>query len=223
MSFVPQTSSHTAQHVVAEVRRTLGDLAGVLFTNDDALAWVNSGQREVAKDLDLFGEATVDLVAGQAAYTIPVEISKRIRDIQTLLVGGVRLEPISYVQAQERWMRADGDGFPPAGTPRWWFARNQTVTIVPAPELAGEDAMLVQFSRQPVDVPTIIEPLDIPDSHYEALVAYVRYRAYLVTQEAELAQMSRAEMESGIRQQLQRERRTQTNTHWALEPDEDLY
>lgn len=223
MSFVPQTSSYTAQQVISEVRRTLGDLAGVLFTNDDALAWVNSGQREVAKNLDLFGEASVDLVAGQGSYTIPVEIAKRIRDIQTLLVADVRLEPLSYVQAQERWMRADGPGLPVPGEPRWWFARNQTVTIVPAPELSAEDALTVQFSRQPVDLAAVADTLDIPDTHYEALVAYVRYRAYLVTQEAELAQLARQEMEGGIRQQQQRERRTQTNTYWALEPDEELY
>lgn len=223
MSFVPQTSSYTAQQVITEVRRTLGDLAGVLFSNDDALAWVNSGQREVTKNLDLFGEASVDMVTGQGSYVIPVEISKRIRDIQTLLVNGIRLEPVSYVQAQERWMSADGPGFPAPGTPRWWFARNQTVTLVPAPEVSGEDALTVQFSRQPVDLAAATDTLDIPDTHYEALVAYVRYRAHLVTQETELAQLARAEMEDGVRQQQQRERRTQTNTYWAIEPDEDLY
>ena len=104
MPFVPQTSSYTGSTVVTEVRRTLGDLPGVLFTDADALSWVNAGQREIASELDLFGEATVDLVAGQADYTIPVEISKRIRDLQVLLVDGKRLRPLSYQQAQERWM-----------------------------------------------------------------------------------------------------------------------
>src|SRR5690606_5275569 len=117
----------------------------------------------------------------------PVEISTRIRTIQTLLVDGKRLEPLSYAQAQERWMRPDGDGFPPSGTPRWWYARNQTVSLAPAPdEAAAALTLTVQFSRTAVDLPQLSSTLDIPDTHYNALVAYVRYRAYLVTQETEL-------------------------------------
>lgn len=223
MSFVPQTSSHTAQQVITEVRRTLGDTGGVLFTNDDALSWLNAGQREIANDLALFGEASVDLVAGQRDYVIPVEISRRIRDIQTLIVDGRRLSPLSYVQAQQRWMQRDGGAFPAPGDPKWWYARNQTVSVVPAPEVTAEDGMLVQFTRQPIDLTDILDELDIPDTHYNALTAYVRYRAYLVTQEVELAQASRSEMQELVRSETQREKRTQTNTYFALEPDEELY
>jgi hypothetical protein len=226
MSFVPQTSSYTAQQVITEVRRTLGDLGGVLFSDDDALTWLNAGQRDIAKDLALFGEADVALVAGQRDYVIPVEISKRIRDIQTILVDERRLEPISYVQAQQRWMRPGGPALPADGEPKWWFARNQTVSLVPAPDasaLVDAPLMQVQFSRQPVDIATSTETIDIPDTHYNALVAYVRYRAYLVTQEAELAQSSLTEMQTLVQSERQREKRTQTNTFFALEPDEELY
>jgi hypothetical protein len=212
MSFVPQTSSYTAQQVITEVRRTLGDLGGVLFSDDDALTWLNAGQRDIAKDLALFGEADVALVAGQRDYVIPVEISKRIRDIQTILVDERRLEPISYVQAQQRWMRPGGPALPADGEPKWWFARNQTVSLVPAPDASAL-----------VDIATSTETIDIPDTHYNALVAYVRYRAYLVTQEAELAQSSLTEMQTLVQSERQREKRTQTNTFFALEPDEELY
>lgn len=223
MSFVPQTSSYTVQQVIAEVRRTLGDTGGALFSDDDALSWLNAGQREIAKDLELYGEATVDLIAGRRDYTIPVEISRRIRDIQTLIVAGRRLEPVAYVQAQQMWMLPGGRGFPVDGEPKWWYARNQTVSLVPAPETSAEDAMLVQFSRQAVDLGAPTDLLDIPDTHYNALVAYVRYRAYLVTQEADLAQASRSEMQDLVRSERDREKRTQTNTFFALQPDEELY
>lgn len=224
MPFTPQTSTRTAAEVITEVRRTLGDLPGVLFTDADALSWVNAAQREIAKDLELFGEATVPLVEGQAAYVIPVEISKRIRDIQVLIVDGKRLKPLSYAQAQERWMRSDGDGFPEVATPEWWFARNQTVTLVPAPDVdAAVFEMTVQFSRNAIDLAATGDLLDVPDTRYNAVVAYVRYRAYLTTQETELATLSLQEMQSDTREQTRRERRTQSNTNFAIEDDEELY
>jgi hypothetical protein len=224
MPFTPQTSTRTAAEVISEVRRTLGDTAGVLFSDIDALAWINAAQREIAKDLELFGEAEVSLVADEAAYVIPVEISQRIRDIQTLLVDGRRLEPVSYVQAQDRWMRPGGEGFPVAGTPTHWFARNQSVTLVPAPDAdAATGTMTVQFTRTAVDLTAAASPLDVPDTRYNAVVAYVRYRAYLLTQETELATLSLQEMQNDTREQTRRERRTQNNTNFTLEDDPENY
>lgn len=224
MSFIPQTSTRTAAEVITEVRRTLGDLAGVLFSDTDALSWVNGAQREIAKDLELFGEATVPLTENVANYVIPVEISKRIRDIQVLILDGKRLEPVAYATAQERWMRPDGDGFPPVGTPRYWFARNQAINLVPGPDAAAAALELtVQFTRTAVDLTAPTQLLDVPDTRYNAVVSYVRYRAYLTTQETDLAQLSLQEMQADTRDQLRRERRTQSNTNFALEENEELY
>lgn len=223
MPFTPQSSTRTVSDVITQVRRTIGDQAGVLFGDTDGLSWVNAGQREIADRLDLFGEATVDLVAGQSEYVIPVEISQRIRDLQSILVGGKRLRPMTYLQAQAQWMDPGGDGFPEPGDPVWWFQRNQTVTIVPAPEADVAAGMTVQFARQAIDLPNTASTLDIPDTHFNRLVEYVLQQAYLVTQEVELAGIARASMEEGLRSVARREGRSQTASYFAITPDEDLY
>ncbi len=225
MPFTPQSSTHTGAQVVTEVRRTLGDLSGVLFSDPDGLAWVNAAQREIATNLDLFGEATVTLDVDQRDYVIPVEIAQRIRDLETILVNGVLLEPLTYQQAQAKWMRGpEGAQYPESGRPNSWFQRNQTVTIVPAPnaEYAAYE-MTVQFARNAVDLTALTDNLDVPDSHYNLLVSYVQMRAYQLTQETELMAAAAQEHERGLREQQGRERRSQINTYPALEPDEDLY
>lgn len=222
-SFTPQSSTRTGTDVMLEVRRTLGDTAGTLFASEDILAWINAGQREIAQQVELFGRASINVVAKQAEYTIDVELAKRIREVQALIYKGTRLQAMTFQQAQEEWMSPNGLTFPTEGEPTRWFQYNRTVTLVPAPPADGVGAMEVYFSRQAVDLTTIDAELDIPDSHYNALIMYVHGRAYMLTQEQELAATSMSAMQTSIREQQGRERRSQSNTYTALVADEDYY
>jgi len=98
------------------------------------------------------------------------------------------------------------------------------VTLVPTPDVdAAAFDMTVQFTRNAIDLTATGDLLDVPDTRYNAVVAYVRYRAYLTTQETELATLSLNEMQQDTREQTRRERRTQNNTNFAIEDNEELY
>lgn len=219
--YTPQSSTHTGDNVLAEVRRTLGDTAGTLFSNDDVLSWVNAAQREIAQQVDLMGKATISIVAGQPDYVIDVELSKRIRDIQALAVGGTRLRALTFQQAQDAIMAPALDL--QQDTPEAWYQYNRTVTLVPTPAESVPNGLTIWFSRMPVDIETSADYLDIPDSHYNALVMYVHGRAYLLTQEQELAGTAMSSAQASIKEQQNRERRSQINSYPTLVQNEDHF
>lgn len=220
--YTPQASTHTADEVINEVRRTMGDTSGTLFSNADVFAWLNAGQREIAQSVDLYGKASIDVVASTSEYTIDVELAQRVRDIQVIKWGDKVLKPVTFQQAQTMWM-ADTDGFPAAADPVYWFQYNRTITIVPAPDTALEDGLTIFFARQVVPATLGTDYLDVPDSHYNALIQYVLGRAYQLTQESEMAAGAMNAMQESVRVQASRERRNQINHYPTLVPNEDDY
>lgn len=213
--FSSQASSYTGRDAATEVRRIVGDESGVMLTDNDLIAWINGAQRDISDHLDLHGRAMVDVIKGQALYVLDPDLLQSVKALKLIQHNGVTLRPVEFQEAQEKFYGKGVKERNP-GIPEYWWRYAGEITLVPTPDETIQDGLVVYFAREPVKIGSLADPLDIPDSHFNALVNSVLTRAYTMTEEIGLANMAKGEMMDSIMTQRNRERLQQTNSYPSI-------
>jgi chlorite dismutase len=123
--------------VVTRVRRTFGDEAAVQVQDADIIRWINDGQIEIVKNNDaaLQKTAFINLVAGQASYTLPTDMLL-LRSLRYKMTGMLSFLSIRYKNMQEFDDSMDGwDGSTYTNSSPVYFTMYEGKAILfPAPD-----------------------------------------------------------------------------------------
>lgn len=163
------TSTKTVADVIAFTKRQFGDESGVQITDADIIRWVNQGQMEIVnKNPMIQATASTNSFAGQAAYSVPVDIIH----IESILFDEVLLQGMSY----ERALSDIGSAQSQSGTPYLWYTWRDIIYLWPVPDSAKQ--IQVNYSREPTPVASTTDKLSVPDRYFDRVCEYVNSKAY---------------------------------------------
>lgn len=190
-----------AQDVITRVRRTFGDEAAVQVVDDDVIRWLNDGQIEIIKHNDGALQKTdlIDLVAGQAQYTLPTDFLI-LRSLRYKYTSSLSFVSIRYKNMQEFDNSIDGwDGAAySTGNPQFFTMYEQKVILFPIPDQSAVDGLKVLYNQKPADIVSISDPLGLPLIYHNTLVKYCLWQASLLDEDHEPGMMYRSDFQTDV-------------------------
>jgi hypothetical protein len=175
----------TCQQIADRAWTILNDANGVRWTSAEVLRWVNDGQRAVVLVLP-------------SAYTRAAKPMLRTGTRQTLPVLGLNdgLQPLSVVRNFDGAGEVSGpaitaksrayldDAYPdwhsdePGPAVHWFFDPQDPMAFYVWPPAPGNLRAEVVYSAVPPELPSIGNPITLPDIYANALQFYLLFRAF---------------------------------------------
>ena len=224
-----ESKTHTVSDVDTYVFRQFGDDSNVQITTADVIRFINIGQRQIFEtnpSLNM-GNASTNAVAGQNAYNLSTDSNfPQLRLIRSIRYNGQLMRPISRQEA-EQYVLFDNVLYPPPATgipTDWWLDDSGILYLYPTPVSAGTNAITIHYMYYPKTVAATSDILDIPDSHYPALLCYVMSQIFQLDEnwQASQAKMSEYKELLGILQ----DRTEVEQDHYPsilLDPEDSVY
>lgn len=176
------------QDIITRVRRIFGDDAAVQVTDADVIRWINDGQIEIVKhnDAALQKTAFVNLVLGQAGYTLPADLLI-LRSLRYKYTDMLSYSALSYKSMQQFDESIDGwDGAAYTnGSPVFFTSFEGTVTLFPVPDKASVNGLKVLYNQKPADVVSLADAIPLPLIYHNTLVKYCMWQASLLDEDHE--------------------------------------
>lgn len=189
------------QDVVDRVRRTFGDEAAVQVSDDDILRWINDGQIEIVKanEQALQKSDFVDLVAGQATYTLPTDLLL-LRSLRFKMSDMQSYVNLRYKNMQEFDLVLDGwDGTTYTNSKPLYFTMFEgQVILFPTPDTAATDGLKVLYNQKPTEVTTLSDEIHLPLIYHNSIFKYCMWQASHLDDDHEPAMMYRTDFQSDI-------------------------
>lgn len=213
-----QTATKKVSDVLSYVQRQFGDESGVQITNDDIVRWVNAGQYEIfRRNEPVKATSSADLVAGQYTYTFPGGILK----IQSILINGIPVRPMSYQEGEEYVVKKDPNRVN-TGQPEIWYEWGGDFTVWPIPDSSAVGGITIKYVKAPTDVTATTDTLSTPDPYYNRLLEFVLQQAYELDENWNAATMKANQFGTNLNSQM-----NATGVEYATYPritvlDEDL-
>jgi hypothetical protein len=178
-----ESKTHTVQDVDTYVFRQFGDDSSVQITSVDIMRFINLGQRQIFEtnpSLNM-ANASTDIVANQNAYNLSTDPNfTGIRLIRSVRYQGSVLNPVTRQQA-ETYILYNNTLYPSPtnGVPTdWWLDDSGVLYLYPTPAQGSTAALSIHYMAYPKTVLATTDMLDIPDSHYPALLSFVLAQVY---------------------------------------------
>lgn len=177
-----ESKTHLVSDVNTFVFRQFGDDANVQITIADVIRFVNLGSRQIFETDPSMNmvNSTADIVANQAVYNLPslgftnIRFIRSIRYQGQVLLGFTRKEAEMYLLYNNVLYPA-----PPAGIPtNWWLDDSGQLYLYPTPMTPVSGGLLIHYNAYPNTVTQPTDTVDIPDSHYNALLSFVMSKIY---------------------------------------------
>lgn len=203
--------------IVTRVRRTFGDEAAVQVQDADIIRWINDAQIEIVRknDAALQKSGFVDLVNGQATYTLPTDLFI-LRVLRYKYADMLSYSALKYRNMQEFDDAMDGwDGSVyGTGSPVYFTMDEGKATLFPIPDQSQVQGLKVLYNQKPTDVVNTGSSLALPAIYHPTVVRYCMWQASLLDEDHEVGVMYQSNFENDIMQLQTRE----TNTATALYP-----
>jgi hypothetical protein len=187
--------------VVTRVRRTFGDEAAVQVQDADIIRWINDGQIEIVKNNDaaLQKTAFINLVAGQASYTLPTDMLL-LRSLRYKMTGMLSFLSIRYKNMQEFDDSMDGwDGSTYTNSSPVYFTMYEGKAILfPAPDQSVTSGLKVLYNQIPADVTTLASALALPLIYHNTILSYCMWQASLLDEDLDPAVMYKNEFTANM-------------------------
>lgn len=165
-----------AEDVKDRVRSTFGDSTGIQISDDDIIRWINDSVRDVAYNSDqVQAIATADITQGQYAYALPDDLLKAF----SVKYDGGELQALSIQEADNfisKHDNADAQAKEARPTHYWIWAR--VINVWPTPSEDLTDGLVLYYIKQPVEIVTLDDDLDIPVQYHNIIVDMVLKKAY---------------------------------------------
>jgi len=168
--------------VKTRVKRQFGDDASVQIMDDDITRWANDAQRNIVMQNETVLQVTAlaDSVAGQQDYAFPSDllVLRSIRykreegDLSFYALKG--MSPGEFDEYIDGW---DGTAYGPS-YPVAYTTYANTISLYPIPVSSNVGNIKITYSRQPVDLTSDIDEIDLPLSYHNAVVEYCMAKAY---------------------------------------------
>lgn len=176
------------QDVITRVRRIFGDEAAVQVTDADVIRWINDGQIEIVKHNDAALQKTdyVNLVLGQAQYTLPADLLI-LRSLRFKYTSMLSYSALGYKNMQEFDNSIDGwDGTAYSnGTPVFFTMYEGKVILFPVPDQVSVNGLKVLYNQKPADVVGLGDAIPLPLIYHNTLVKYCMWQASLLDEDHE--------------------------------------
>lgn len=184
-----------ASDVIAAVKRQFGDEAGIQVTDSDILRWINEAQREILVVNKTFkATAVTDLTAGTYEYTFPDE---PIVDIQSIWVGGKRLEYKSFPEFEEYIVAGDPQRIT-TGVPEVWTEWAGSFIFWPTPDVDTVGGIKIHFTKGATDVTDANSTLSVPDLYLNRVIEYCLAQAYELDEDFQSSQVKMSQFTEGL-------------------------
>lgn len=174
---------HIVSDVTTYVFRQFGDDSNVQITTADVIRFINIGQRQLFEtnpSLNMTNGLS-DIFAGENVYNLTSDVNfLNLRLIRSVRYQGQVLRPITRQEA-EMYVLYNSTLYPsPAsGIPtEWWLDDGGMLYLYPTPLVAAPQSLLIHYMAYPKTMVATTDLLDIPDSHYPALLAYVMSQVF---------------------------------------------
>lgn len=183
------------QDVVTAVKRQFGDESGVEITDSDISRWVDDAQREILLNNPDINAAMVQInvTAGTTAYPLMSNVPN-IFAIQSVHYDGEVIQNMSFVEAQQFIIRKDTG----EGAPTIWYERSGVLNLYPKPSADIVGGLSVFYNKLPTAVSALTDSLTVPDSYFKSVVDFCLTQAYLLDENAQLAQVTDAHFNNGM-------------------------
>lgn len=191
------------------VKRQFGDTAGIQVTDDDITRWANDAQRDIVmrNETVLQTISTTDAVAEQQDYAFPSDLLV-LRGIHYKRVDGdpsfYKLKGMSYQEFDEYIDGWDGTAYGPSH-PIVYTTYANTISLFPIPVSSGTDNLKITYSRQPVDLESDTDEIDLPLPYHNSVVDYCLSRAYELDEDWNAANMMKGKYDTGVALNKERE------------------
>lgn len=183
-------NSLTVGDIIARVERQFGDEANIQIEDTDIIRWINDAQRELALHNNLLqARAVASSLKGQAEYTLPLDVLT----IRSIRYDGLKLQPISAQEAEERIQDTSQ-----TGTPTHFWAWSQRITLYPTPDSAITDGLQIFYSRHPSTVAVATDIPELPAQYHNRIVEYCLKMAYELDENWTAAQVKGQQFQDGV-------------------------
>lgn len=168
--------------VKIRVKRQFGDESGVQITDDDITRWVNDAQRDIVmrNESVLQTTSTTDSVAEQQAYDFPTDLLV-LRSIHYKREDGdlafYKLKGMSYTEFDEYIDGWEGTAYGPS-YPIVYTTYADQILLFPIPVSSGTDNLKIIYSRQPTELTSDVDEIDLPLAYHNAVVEFCLTQAY---------------------------------------------
>lgn len=187
--------------VATAVKRQFGDESGVEITNSDIARWIDDAQRDIIMNNSDINAAMVQInvAQGQSAYPVVANVPS-IFAIQSVHYDGEIIEYLNFAKAQQYIMRKDTG----SGSPSIWFERSGVINLYPKPSQSITGGLTVFYNKLPTKVTGDTDVLSVPDGYFKAVVDFCLTQAYMLDENAQLAQITDTQYNTGLMQRANR-------------------
>lgn len=224
-----ESKTHTVSDVDTYVFRQFGDDSNVQITSADIIRFVNLGQRQIFETNPSLNmtNASTNIVANQNSYNLSTDPNfPQIRLIRSVRYQGQMLNPVSRQQA-EQYILYNNTLYPAPtnGIPtEWWLDDSGVLYLYPTPALAVTNGLLIHFMASPKAATQVTDTLDIPDSHYPALLAFVMSQVFELDENWQAAASKKSEYKELVA--IVKDRTEIEEDHYPailLDPEDSVY
>jgi len=168
--------------VKIRVKRQFGDESGVQITDEDIVRWANDAQRDIVmrNESVLQTIGTTNSVAGQQAYSFPADLLI-LRSIHYKREDAdpafYKLRGMSYTEFDEYIDGWEGTAYGPSH-PIVYTTYADQIYLFPIPVSSGTDNIKIVYSRQPLELSSDTDNIDLPPAYFNAVVDFCLVKAY---------------------------------------------
>lgn len=195
----------TLSAFITRVRERLGEPTEGYWTNAEIRSFINEAARDISRRSEsLVTDATLSVVAGTVAYTLPTNVVKLLKPATFTPTGSSArypLEPVDRANAITRWGISQDIN---SGTPNMFtitgYAGAYSMLIYPKPSSAG--TINYRYAKYTSDLSTTGSQdgstVDIPGGWEDVAVDYAEYRCWMKRRDRDMAQMARQNYTDGL-------------------------
>ena len=156
--------------MITAVQSIFGDTSGAQITTTEITAWLNEGQRKLARDTQYIGQhAETDVISGQRAYDLPADVII----IERVELDGVRLEKYTLEQldAMNSYQSTS------EGTPTLYYMYGNQMYLYPTPTESGDGNLDIWYKRMPAELTSDDQVSELEPNVHDTLVRFALARA----------------------------------------------
>jgi hypothetical protein len=192
--------ANTGQDIIREARREVIETVGTFWSDSEILDLVNRAEADFfnkTRFTDSF--STMSTVAGQRAYTLPNNwVSSRAIFVQTndTPAGWRRVKPTNLEKVSQEQPNFLSDETERQGMPNQYWIWNKQMYLSPTPDATYTVAMF--HKGKPVKLIAASQSLNVDDSLFEGILAFVLWKMWKKENELDRAQAARADYEQYV-------------------------
>lgn len=213
----------TGQDIVDAVRAEVIEPNPAFFTNTNLLAIINKAQKTYVRRVRcLQGFATLDIVQGQTAYTLPSDFLGSEKIFVNTPVSGVPswlpLRPKSIEKMAQEHPNFLSTDPTLQGIALFYYLREPaTINLFPPPQADVTGGLSIFYERVPAVLTSLSTTLDLDDSLQDCIEAYVLWKMWKQDQDKQEASDQYNRYIKGIGEGLMWKKKRVLDGKWQID------